>query len=144
MGRPQVRPGLVVAVRPPPQVLRVASPKLCGQVFVRPRPEAGGARVVYRSSDGEFHAKVQGLGRAVAAPRLQFETARRAPGVLVRAVRLVCATAFCCFVISLSISLGLCVERGGGVTTAPGPLASEDAVAGLRGTYGVCGIREGG
>jgi hypothetical protein len=25
-------------------------------------------------------------------------------------------------------------------STAPGPLASEDAVAGLRGTYGVCGI----
>ena len=28
-----------------------------------------------------------------------------------------------------------------GAVVAPGPLASEDAVVGLRDTYGVCGIR---
>ena len=106
MGRPQVRAGLVVAVRVASQVLRVAAAVVCCQVFVCPRPEAGGARVVHGRNDDELHAEMQGLGREVAAPRLQFETARRAPGVLVRAVRLVCATAFCCFVISFFYESG--------------------------------------
>jgi hypothetical protein len=143
MGRPQVRAGLVVAVRAPSQVLRVAAAKLCGEMFVCFRSEAGGPGGVHGSSDGELHAKVQGLGRAVAAPRRVAAAARRAPGVLVRAVRVTAPArwrrrraGFCCFVISLSISLGLWASTG----TAPGPLDSEDAVAGLRGTYGVCGI----
>ena len=51
VGRPQVRPGLVVAVRPPPQVLRKSAAVVCGEVFVRFGPEAGGTGVVYRSSD---------------------------------------------------------------------------------------------
>ena len=100
MGRPQVRAGLVVAVRAPSQVLRVAAAKLCGEMFVCFRSEAGGPGGVHGSSDGELHAKVQGLGRAVAAPRRVAAAARRAPGVLVRAVRVVCATALCCFVMS--------------------------------------------
>ena len=93
MGRPQVRPGLVVAVRVASQVLCVAAPELCGEVFVRFGPEAGGTGVVHGSGDGELHAKVQGLGRAVAAPRRVAAAARRAPGVLVRAVRVVRSTA---------------------------------------------------
>ena len=102
-----MRPGLVVAVRPPPQVLCVAATKLRGEVFVRFGPEAGGPGGVHGSIYEKFHAEVQGLGRAVAAPRLQFETARRAPGVPVRAVRVVMA--FCCFVMSLSsMSLKFC------------------------------------
>ena len=137
MGRPQVRPGLVVAVRAPSQVLRVAAPKLRGEVPVRPRPEAGGARVVHGSSDGELHAEMQGLGRAVAAPRRVAAAARRAPGVLVRAVRLVRSTAFLLFCNYLS----LFVRASNGAVVALGRLASEDAVAGLRDTYGVCGIR---
>ena len=93
MGRPQVRPGLVVAVRPPSQVLRVAAPKLRGEMFVRFGPEAGRARVVHGRNDGELHAEMQGLGREVAAPRRVAAAARRAPGVLVRAVRVVWSTA---------------------------------------------------
>ena len=89
MGRPQVRPGLVVAVRPPSQVFRVASAVVCGEVFVRPRPEAGGTSVVHGRNDGELHPKVQGLGRAVAAPRRVAAAARRAPGVFICSVRLV-------------------------------------------------------
>ena len=48
---------------------------------------------------------------------------------------------FCCFVISLSISLGLWASNG--AVVAPDPLASEDAVAGLRDTYGVLWNPEG-
>ena len=147
MGRPQVRPGLVVAVRPPPQVLCVAATKLRGEVFVRFGPEAGGPGGVHGSIYEKFHAEVQGLGRAVAAPRLQFETARRAPGVFICAVRVVHSTAparwrragFCCFVSSLSYSSG----RDGAYRRES--IDSEDAVTGLCDTYGVCGIwREAG
>ena len=136
-----MRAGLVVAVRAPPQVLCVASAKLCREVFVRFGPEAGRARVVYGSGDGELHPKVQGLGRAVAALGFVAAAARRAPGVLVRAVRMICATAFCCFVIILAYSSGRRKRASNGAVVAPGPLASEDAVVGLRDTYGVCGIR---
>ena len=87
-----MRPGLVVAVRPPSQVLCVAAAKLRGQMFVRFGPEAGGPGVVHGRNDGEFHAEMQGLGRAVAAPRRVAAAARRAPGVLVRAVRVTTAS----------------------------------------------------
>ena len=61
-------------------------------MFICFRSKTGGTGGVHGSSDDELHAKMQGLGRAVAAPRFQFAAARRAPGVLVRAVRVVRAT----------------------------------------------------
>ena len=139
-----------MAVRVASQVLCKSSAELCGEVPVRPRPEAGRARGVHGRNDGELHAKMQGLGREVASVGFVAAAARRAPGVLVRAVRVGRSTAsprrrpldstsesqsdsrsalsdpavatthvsgsarwgrrraaaFCCFVISLSISLG--------------------------------------
>ena len=88
-----MRAGLVVAVRFAPQVLRGASAVLRREVLVRFGPEAGRARVVHGSIYEKFHPKVQGLGRAVAAPRRVAAAARRAPGVLVRAVRVACSMA---------------------------------------------------
>ena len=107
MGRPQVRAGLVVAVRVASQVLRVAAAVVCCQVFVCPRPEAGGARVVHGRNDDELHAEMQGLGREVAAPRRVAAAARRAPGVLVRAVRLIDGVLLFCNELSF-MSLGFC------------------------------------